>query len=325
MADITKSINQFITDEIKLFKEDISSAVTSREWFLNRIKNAIQNRENEPVLYSTNFVKFGSYFKGTKVTNVDEFDVLVVIDSRSGEYKVDGNVIGKGLGNANPNHKYDKKYKKSDNSGVSPSKLLNWLKGIVEEVVESFQGQAPERDGQAITATIKSKDLKIDLVPAGIFEEDDGTVFYIIPKGDKGNGWIKTQPKDDMKELEDVAKEKEGFRNVIRLMKFIRSTYNFKVSSFAIESAIVNYGKTEPWENDLYTDFKGCLGYLAQNFRDGEIKSTIDESANLISGVVSLDYYATRIDKIIIELEKLESKPEQKVANEAVSKLFKNE
>ncbi|MDA1641853.1 hypothetical protein [Bacillus cereus group sp. TH177-1LC] len=325
MADITKSINRFITEEIKLLKEDISSAVTSREWFLNRIKNAIQNRENEPDLHSDNFVKFGSYFKGTKVTNVDEFDVLVVIDSRSGEYKVDGNVIGKGLGNANPNHKYDKKYRKSDDSGVSPSKLLNWLKGIVEEVVKSFNGQAPERDGQAITAIIKSKNLKIDLVPAGIFEEDDGTVFYIIPKGDKGNGWIRTQPKDDMKKLEDVAKEKAGFRNVIRLMKFIRSAYNFKISSFAIESAVVNYGKTELWKNDLYTDLKGCLGYLAQNFRDGEIKSTIDENANLISGVVSLDYYATRIDKIVTALGDLESEQDQKVANEEVSKIFKNE
>lgn len=324
MADITKSINRFITEEIKLLKEDISSAVTSREWFLNRIKNVIQNRENEPDLHSNNFVKFGSYFKGTKVTNVDEFDVLVVIDSRSGEYKVDGNIIGKGLGNANPNYKYDKKYRKSDDSGVSPSKLLNWLKGIVEEVVKSFHGQAPERDGQAITAIIKSKNLKIDLVPAGIFEED-GTVFYIIPKGDKGNGWLRTQPKDDMKKLEDVAKEKAGFRNVIRLLKFLRSAYNFKVSSFAIESAVVNYGKTELWKNDLYTDLKGCLVYLAQNFRDGEIKSTIDEKANLISDVVSLDYYATRIDKIVTVLGNLESEQDQKVANEEVSKIFKNE
>lgn len=325
MADITKSINQFITDEIKLFQKDITSAVESREWFLSRIESAVKKRTNEPTLYKTPFVYFGSYFKKTKVTNVDEFDVLVVIDSNSGQYTQGGQVIGKGLGDANPNHKYDKKYKKSDDSGVSPSKLLNWLKGIAEEVVESFHGQAPERDGQAITATIKSKGLKIDLVPACIFEEDDGTVFYIIPKGDKGNGWIRTQPKDDMNKLEDAAKEKDGFRNVIRLMKFVRGKYNFKVSSFAIESAVVNYSKTAAWKNDLYTDLKDCLSYLAQNFRAGEIKSTIDENANLISGVENLVYYASRIDKIITTLGDLEGESDQKVANEAVSKLFKNE
>ncbi|WP_000763717.1 hypothetical protein [Bacillus thuringiensis] len=325
MADITKSINQFITDEIKLFQKDITSAVKSREWFLSRIESAVQKRTNELTLYKTPFVYFGSYFKKTKVTNVDEFDVLVVIDSNDGQFSQGGEVIGKGLGSASPNHKYDKKYKKSDDSGVSPSKLLNWLKGIAEEVVEGFHGQAPERDGQAITATIKSKDLKIDLVPAGIFEEDDGTVFYIIPKGDKENGWIRTQPKDDMKELEDAANEKTQFRNIIRLVKFIRGKYKFKVSSFAIESAVVNYSKTTTWRNDLYTDLKGFLSYLAQNFRTGEIKSTIDENANLISEVESLVYYASRIDKIITTLGDLEGELDQKVVNEAVSKLFKNE
>lgn len=325
MADITKSINQFITDEIKLFQKDITSAVKSREWFLSRIESAVQKRTNELTLYKTPFVYFGSYFKKTKVTNVDEFDVLVVIDSNSGQYSEGGEVIGKGLGSASPNHKYDKKYKKTDESEVSPTKLLNWLKGIVEEVVESFNGEVPEKDGPAITAIIKSKDLKIDLVPAGIFQKEDETIFYNIPTGDKSNSWITTRPKDDIKALVEVVEGKDGFRNIVRLMKFIRDSYNFKVASFAIESAVVNYGKTEPWENDLYTDLKGCLGYLAQNFREGKIKSTIDEDANLISGVVSLDHYATRIDKIVLELEKLENKLDQKVANDAVSKLFKNE
>ncbi|AJH62225.1 hypothetical protein bcere0016_43170 [Bacillus cereus 95/8201] len=325
MADITKSINQFITEEIKLVQDDISSAVSSRKWFLNKIETAIQNRENEPVLYTPKIFNFGSYFKGTKVTNVDEFDVLVVIDSSPGIFKEGETVIGTGVGSANPNPIYNEKYKKSDGSGVSPSKLLNWLKGITEEVVKGFNGQAPERDGQAITATIKSKNLKIDLVPALKFEKDDGTGFYAIPKGDKGNGWIKTQPKDDMDALEDAAKEKDGFRNVIRLLKFIRGEYNFKVSSFAIESAVVNYSETGLWENDLYIDLKGCLGYLAQNFRDGEIKSTVDKSANLISGVESLASYATKIDKIITALGNLESEQDQKVANEEVSKIFKNE
>lgn len=324
MTEVTKAINKFIQDEIKLFQEDISSAVTSREWFLNRIKSKINNRENEPSLYEDPFVYFGSYFKKTKVSNVDEFDVLVVIDSNTGEFKSDGNLVGTGLGNASPNHKYDKKYKKSDDSGVSPSKLLNWLKGIVEEVVDEFNGEAPERDGQAITARIKSKDLKIDLVPAGIFKKEDGTIFYIIPKGNKSNGWLQTQPKDDIYLLNEVAKGKDNFRNIVRILKFIRTNYNFKISSFAIESAVVNYGQEYTWKNEVYSDLKNCLTYLKGKIDEGEIKNPINSSFNLIDGVESLSYYSRRIENIINSLEKLENEKEEEIYNK-LNKLFKNE
>ena len=128
-------------------------------------------------------VYFGSYFKGTKVADVDEYDVLVLIDSYSGSYSRGGKQVGIGQGSADPNPKYYKKFYKDDGSGVSPAKMLNWLKGVADEVVGTFSGEAPVRDGQAITSTIKSKGLKIDLVPAGVFVNGNGTLFYNIPDG----------------------------------------------------------------------------------------------------------------------------------------------
>ncbi|MHC4986998.1 MAG: hypothetical protein ACYTFX_00680 [Planctomycetota bacterium] len=55
---------------------------------------------NPKLLASDPFIYFGSYFKGTKVADVDEFDVLVVIDSQGGQYSQGGKVIGHGLGSA---------------------------------------------------------------------------------------------------------------------------------------------------------------------------------------------------------------------------------
>ena len=141
MADMDKLIGRFIGEHIALSQRDISASAKSREWFLQRIKKRIDERSGEPVLYEREpFVHFGSYFKRTKVANVDEFDVLVVIDSNTGVFTQGDTEIGKGLGEADPNHKYDEKYKKADGSGISPAKMLNWLKGIVTEVVESFGG-----------------------------------------------------------------------------------------------------------------------------------------------------------------------------------------
>lgn len=98
MTNLNYLIQKYIDNEISLSMKDISASAKSREWFLNRIKNKINEKINNgeivPQLYSeTPFVNFGSYFKGTKVKDVDEFDVLVVLDSNSGQLTQSGVVI----------------------------------------------------------------------------------------------------------------------------------------------------------------------------------------------------------------------------------------
>ena len=190
MADIDKLFKKYVSEKIILSQKDISVSAKSREWFLDRIKTKIQEKNNNgeaipQLLADEPFVNFGSYFKGTKVNNVDEYDILVVLDSNTGQFTSSGTITGKGIGKESPCHKYNKKYKKSDDSGVSPSKLLNWLKGVITEIVEPLGGDTPIRNGSAITVTIKSKNLDIDFVPAGIFTStiDPNRVFYNIPDG----------------------------------------------------------------------------------------------------------------------------------------------
>ena len=306
MCNVTTAIQKYINDELRLSQTDISSTLKSREWFLKRIQNVIANRSHEPVLYATtNFIFFGSYFKGTKVKAVDEYDVLVVIDSNNGKYSSGDTKIGDGQGTASPNHKYDKKYYKLDDSGVSPAKMLNWLRGVVTEVTDSFGGEAPIRNGQAVTATIHSSNLKIDLVPAGIFKRiSDGSTFYNIPKGDAGNSWIVTSPRADIDLLNTVAKNKNDFRNIIRIAKRIKDTYKFQISSFAIETAIVYHGYYNKWYDNLYSDVTTSLAVLANLFRQGTIQDPYDSENNLIKNVSNLKWYADRIDTIVDRLDK---------------------
>jgi|GEM_PF-1926568 len=327
MGEIETAIEAYINDVITLTKTDISSAVKSREWFVERLEKVIASRTNEPVLYSDEqFVYYGSYFKGTKVAAVDEFDILVVIDSNTGVFSQSNIPVGKGVGSSYPNHKYDQSFMKSDNSGVSPTKMLNWLKGVVQEVVEPFGGEAPDRNGQAITATIKSKNLKVDLVPAGVFKRtSDELIFYDIPKGDKDNGWLITSPRLDIKRLNDIAVDKKHFKNVIRIAKRIRDTYNFQVSSFAIETAIANYCDGGSWHDNLYNDLRSVLLNLANTFREGVILDPFDTKTNMISGVESLEWYAERLDGIVTDLDEYATMPEQGKMRDCVRSLFDNE
>ena len=328
MADLSKAIQKYIDEVIRLDQKDISAAVASREWLLSLIRNTVNSRVNQPELYSVEeFVYFGSYIKGTKVEDVDEFDVLVVIDSNSGVFSVGGEPVGNGLGSASPNHKYDDKYKKSDGSGVSPRKILNWLQKIVDEAVEEYGGTAPEKDGgQAVVATIDSKELKIDLVPAGVFRRtSDSTIFYNIPNGKQDNGWIVTSPKLDIKRLSEAAKDRTNLRNVIRLGKRIKETYGFTVSSFAVETAILNFALDNTWFDVLSLDTTNSLVGLAEAFRSGVVADPYTPSVNLVAGVESLEWYADRLVDVCEKLESAGAASTQDDAYSEVIKAFENE
>jgi hypothetical protein len=327
MANVSLAIERYINQTLTLTQSDISRAVKSREWLLDRIESKINERSNEPTLYTPEkFVLFGSYIKGTKVENVDEFDVLVVIDSNTGIYSSGGHPIGDGLGSANPNAKYDSRYMKSDESGVSPRKLLNWLHGVVSEAVQPYGGTAPEKSGgQAIVATIDSLNLKIDLVPAGIFKRiADGTEFYNIPNGKQNNSWVVTSPKNDINRLKKAAEGRKNFRNIIRLCKRIKDCYNFSVSSFAIETAIINYSTDSNWIGDLYYDLIFCLRHISMSFKDKAIPDPYSPESNLISEVQSLEWYSQRLDDIIKGIHEVAEVESQSDADELVYELMEN-
>ena len=327
---VKKAISHYLDNFISLSRKDISASAKSREWFLTRMENVVNGRSGEPKLYSgahgNNFIYFGSYFKGTKVADVDEYDVLVLIDSNSGYYSRSGQHIGTGQGIADPNPKYYNKYYKEDKSGISPSKMLNWLKSVVDDVVDTYGGEAPIRDGQAITATIKSQNLKIDLVPAGVFTNSEGEVFYNIPDGTTSNSWITTSPKLDIEMLDKLAVDRNNFKNVIRIVKRIKDTYNFQMPSFPVEMSAVHYVYTNTWHQDLYIDTTGLIRSLSTSFRTGIMSDKYNDGQNLLTGIENLDWYADRLDTIVEKLVSYHEKltDEEEVKAKVISLLENN-
>lgn len=311
-VELDKIFTKFINDIISLNRSDIENAVKSREWFLNGIKNKIESEErnNEPFLYKEKpFVKFGSYFKGTKVSTVDEFDILVVIDSNSGVFRKEGGVIGNGLGNVSPNPKYYQKYYKDDLSGVSPVKMLNWLKSVIDDVISPYGGETPIRNGQAITAIIKSKNLKIDFVPAGVFKKNDDKLFYNIPDGTKNGGWTLTNPETDIALINYIASQNNDFKNIIRVIKYIRDNYSLNISSFAIECVAVDYtiGSDRKWSSSSYINLIKVLLHLSEKFKYKNIYDINDVSVNLLDDLDAdiSKWYSGRIVNIVNELLKI--------------------
>jgi hypothetical protein len=128
-----------------------------------------------------------------------------------------------------------------------------------------------------------------------------------------------------MERLKEVAQGKENFRNVIRLCKRVRDMYNFGVSSFAIESAVVGYGERNYWYGDLYSDFRAVLKSLAEAFRGGVILDPFDDQNNLIADVVSLDWYADRLETIVEGMDECVDWTSQDEVRERVYEILENQ
>lgn len=290
MGSFNTEVNKFINNNLTLSQKDISKAVKSREWLIDSIINKIAEKTDCPQLYNengSNYIQFGSYFKGTKVSNVDEFDIMLIVDTTNGQFLKGEVKDGNGIGNTSPNPLYSNKYYKDGTNSVSSRKLLTWLKDIIDEIIEPYGCEPSERDGQAITVYIKSKDLHIDFVPGCIFQKvgtynSDG-IFYIIPKGDVNCGWIETNPRIDKKILIDISSKYDQFKNTIRLFKYLfKDSYGVKISSYAVESAVVSYEKNSLFFDDFDYDFIQILLHIISLVEEGKIADMRDNSINLL-------------------------------------------
>lgn len=329
MANVTECLHRFVREVIALPRPDISSAVRSREWFLKRLSAVIVEREGEPSLMTDRpYLMYGSYRKGTKVATVDEFDIMVRVDSNGGVFSRGDAQIADGQGSAYPNHKYDEKYLLENQQAVSPTKVLNWLRSVAHEVVEPYGGEVPERDGPAITVIIKSQDLRLDLVPGGVFKRrSDGKFFYNIPRGVNSTDWILTAPEDDIARLESAADKRQNFKNVVRICKRIKDRYNFALSSFAVETSVVGYVWSSDWYQDYHRDLSGVLGQFATDLRCANIPDPVDTATNLLHGAnaETLKWYADRVDNIRTGLISARALGDEQVAYERVKALLENE
>lgn len=328
MADIAAALQNFINSEIALSQADINSSVKSREWLVTKVVDKIKENGELYLHSKVPFIYFGSYFKGTKVSKADEFDVLLLIDSNTGVYRAGNNEIGTGIGEASPNPKYTSDFYFEDGSSISPAKMLNWLKRTILEVTKEFGGEAPERGGEAVTALIKSKGIKIDFVPAGVFKYNANptNLFFNIPAGDRFGNWKITNPNKDAELLKSTADGRTNLKNVIRLIKFIKEKdqYNMAISSYAVECAVVRYAQKETWYQNLRTDFIGTLLFLYDQMKAKSLLDPFDGSTNLFSSVENIDWYADRILEIAKTIHECKDEINQDVAYAKISKCLKN-
>lgn len=143
------------------------------------------------------------------------------------------------------------------------------------------------KDGQAVTVKNEKEEYAVDFVPGGIFKDiNTDEIFYIIPKGDADLGWIITNPNVDKEIIKDKASNNSQFKNTIRLFKYLfKESYNVTISSYAVESAVVDYEKNNYFCNDYSYDFKGVLKHIISLVEAYNIPDMRYDSINLLGSI----------------------------------------
>lgn len=283
MADTDCILTAFFAEHLSLSAKDIQKSVRSREWLLTRLKNVISEDDGPKLFSEEPFLYFGSYFKGTKVADVDEFDVLVVVDSNTGVFSEENFQIGHGLGSAFPNEKYSRSLMRDNGTGLSPTKLLSWLQGVASRAVGSAGVAKPRIDGQAVVLHLSNSDLSVDLVPAGIFEsiQTKDARFYNIPSG-RNDGWTVTNPKIDKSLFLEAASLRPEMKNITRLIKLLRDNADVSISSYAIECAVIQAVKTNYWVPSVTTNLITVIDSIRSQVAGGLISDMSFPSRNTL-------------------------------------------
>ena len=219
----------------------------------------------------------------TNIGSVEEFDLLVCIDSSWGVFSQEGVPIGYGVGTAYPNPKYNAEYLKPDGSGVSGQALVRWLHNVVYAAVVPYGVKAPVLNEQTVTVELENSEVVVELVPGGVFNSSTGRRFYNISSG-YTDDWTLTAPREDVDELNATALSRANFRNVVRVAKAIVRNYGLPIPSFAIERALVAYAKRTTWSESFQIEVRWGLKDLADQLRGSFVADPFDQRRNLLSG-----------------------------------------
>ncbi len=295
---VNGAFSEFLDKEINIWKGDSDLAKTSRDYLYNQIHN-ISSKGGFIPLASSYDVSFGSFSRKTKISPLDDIDIIIGLDGKNTtfckrswddiEMQVDENSANTAL------------KKLCDNKGyygniyvINSNRVKNKLVSELSKINNYSKAELHAR-GEAVTLNLKSYSWNFDIVPA-FYCNYDSKEFYLIPNG-KGN-WKFTNPK---LEQERVSKLNVKFNNTvlstIRLLKYWNKRGRMpNFTSYVLETVTLDYfdqtshsiHATDGKDYD-YSDmhFSEALNYISNH-----ILGSIQDTKGIQSNINDLDMNA---------------------------------
>lgn len=248
-------------ENIKLNKSDSEIARSSRDNLFRNIDNFPKEDDMFPLLYRECHNKFGSFSRKTKISPLDDIDLLVCLNARGSKYSehsVDNVDITVPEG-------VDSLQELSEGNILNSRKVIEKFKRNLKDLAH-YKNAEINRRQEAITLSLQSYDWTFDIVPCFITAPtDNGRTYYLIPN--REGSWKFTDPRIDQKRVTRINQENKGnILKIIRMFKHLAREYGlFKDNSYLLEVLILDYYEQYPFGGSFSADIYKVLLHIKQS------------------------------------------------------------
>ena len=235
---VSTAFNSLMNNFVNLDADETRSGRRSRDWLVDEQLTSFPDKDDKfPLLSSTPKMWFGSFSRRTKIREVDDIDMMIVMHAEGSTYTQIGNTffISPGANSRFQNYLND------TNEWVNSRRIVNKFVSCLKSVPQ-YAAADSKRQGEAATLNLKSYTWNFDIVPAFITKSDSyGNSFYLIPDGN-GN-WKQTDPRIDKDRATAVNQKHSGkVLNVIRLVKYWKRKRGVPaIGSYLLETIMLNH------------------------------------------------------------------------------------
>lgn len=294
-TDVDTTFQEFLSQKVNLDQEITKQARSSRNWLLDKI-NALPTKHSDfPQIYSEKNLHFGSFARRTKIRELDDIDLIIVIMALGTTYIEANGVIKLHVPDGIALRALCFDHTNQLNSRKVINKFVSHLSDIPQ-----YQKAEVKRTGEAAVLSLASYSWSFDIVPA-FFTAPDwfGRTYYVIPDGN-GN-WKKTDPRRDRDRIKGIAKDRgRVMLDALRLIKYWNARPTMPgMSSYLIECIVLNYYVSRAAGDYPYIEFRHLLKYIqssvlfeVQDPKDiqGNINGLTWEERNRISERAAEDF-----------------------------------
>lgn len=235
---VSTAFNSLMNNFVNLDADETRNGRRSRDWLVDEQLTGFPDKDDEfPLLSTTPKMWFGSFSRRTKIRELDDIDMMIVMHAEGSTYTQSGKTFYISPGADSRFQNYLNETGEWVNSRRVVNKFVSSLKSVPQ-----YSAADSKRQGEAATLNLKSYTWNFDIVPAFLTKPDsNGNTFYLIPDGN-GN-WKQTDPRIDKDRATRVNQKHNGnVLNVIRLVKYWKRKRGVPaIGSYLLETIMLNY------------------------------------------------------------------------------------
>ncbi|WP_300407596.1 nucleotidyltransferase [uncultured Psychrobacter sp.] len=256
-STVNSAFNEFMKNTVNLENQKVEKARRSRDF----LKGKISNFSDFLPLYSDRNIDYGSFARKTKIRELDDIDMIFTLKANGCTWTegYDGTVYLE-----TPQFSDDyKNFRHSESLNLNSKKIINKFISSLKSIPHYTKADI-HRNMQSVSFMLDSYDWNFDIVPAFMTTEDLlGKSYYLIPDG-YGN-WMKTDPRIDRARVKTINQNHNGkILDVIRITKYWQRRATMpSMSSYLLESIILEYYENNSSSNFLDMNFRNLLNYLS--------------------------------------------------------------